>query len=350
MLDGVLGHQPGVERRPARDDDDLVDLAQLAVGDAYLVELEHPLRVVPAEQRVGDGPRLLEDLLAHEPVVAALLGGREVPVDVVARALGRRAVEADHLDTLTGDRDDLVLAELEGLAGVLDERRDVGADEVLAVADADHERGVTSCRHHARGVLGVDGDQRERAFEPGADLAHRVGQRAAVVERSLQQVGRDLGVGLGEQVVAGRLDLGPELGEVLDDAVVHQGDPTGVAEVRVGVDVVGGPVGGPPGVPDAGRGRWQRLVGEHLLEVGELARALAPRDRAIGHQRDPGGVVSAVLEASQALDDLRLLVADVPHDPAHARESTGAVGPRGRPPPERRPSSWSSAIPVSAHA
>ena len=79
-----------------------------------------PFCVVAPEQRVTDRARLLEDLLAHEPVVAVLLGGREVPVDVVAVALDRGAVEADHRDAVAGDRDDLVLPELQRLAGVLD--------------------------------------------------------------------------------------------------------------------------------------------------------------------------------------------------------------------------------------
>ena len=153
VLDRVLRDEPGVERRAARDDDDLVDLAQLVVGDPHLVELEPAVLVVPAEQRVGDRPRLLEDLLAHEPVVAVLLRGGEVPVDVVAVALDGDAVEADHGDAVAGDRDDLVLPELQRLAGVLDERRHVGADEVLALAQADHQRRVTAGRDHAARVL-----------------------------------------------------------------------------------------------------------------------------------------------------------------------------------------------------
>ena len=164
VLDGVLRDHPGVERRAAGDDDDLVDVAQVLVGEPHLVELQLAPAAAPAEQRVGHGPRLLVDLLAHEPVVAVLLGGREVPVDVVAAPLGRRPVEAGDRDALPGDRDDLVLAELQRLAGVLDERRDVGAEEVLALADADDQRRVAAGRDHPRRVLGVDRDQGERAL------------------------------------------------------------------------------------------------------------------------------------------------------------------------------------------
>ena len=99
VLDRVLGDQPGVVGRPAGDDDDLVDLAQLVVGQPHLVQGQRAVRADPAEQRVGDRLRLLGDLLEHEVVVAALLGGGRVPVDVVVgRTSAGAAVEV-------GDRD-----------------------------------------------------------------------------------------------------------------------------------------------------------------------------------------------------------------------------------------------------
>ncbi len=82
VLDGVLGDQPGVVRGAAGDDEDLVDVAQVLVGQAHLVEHQLAGLAEPPAQRVGHGPRLLGDLLEHEVVVAALLGGRGVPVDV----------------------------------------------------------------------------------------------------------------------------------------------------------------------------------------------------------------------------------------------------------------------------
>ena len=99
----------------------------------------------------------------------------------------------------------------------------------------------------------------------------------------------------------------------------------------------------------------QRLVGERLLEVGELAGALAPRDgRRRDDERDPGGVVAAVLQPAQALDDdvLSLLVPDVPHDAAHGprvyrRRCTGARSPvaglTDRAPTGRLPVDWNNA-------
>ena len=123
--------------------------------------------------------------------------------------------------------------------------------------------------------------------------------------------------------------------EVLDDPVVDDGHPAGAAQVRVGVDVVGRAVGGPAGVADAGRGRRQRGLLDRLLEVGELAGPLVGASDAVVRERDAGGVVAAVLQAAQALDDdvLGLLVTDVAHDSAHGRESMA----RARPPPSAGP-------------
>ena len=108
------------------------------------------------------------------------------------------------------------------------------------------------------------------------------------------------------------------------------------AEVRVGVDVVGRAVGGPAGVPDAGRGGGQRLLRERLVEVRRACRrACREAIRAVVHERDAGRVVAAVLQAPQPLDHdaLGLLRADVPDDSAHGATLYRRPAPRPRPLP-----------------
>ncbi len=90
VLDRVLGQQPRVVRRAAGDHEDLVDLAQLLVGEALLVEHDAAVGEV-AEQGVGHRGGLLGDLLEHEVLVAALFGGRHVPVDVEVTAVASSA-------------------------------------------------------------------------------------------------------------------------------------------------------------------------------------------------------------------------------------------------------------------
>ncbi len=234
-----------------------VDRAQLLLADPHLVEHQPTGLVGAAQQGVGHRVRLVVDLLLHEGGVAALLGLGGIPGDLVGLAVGGGAVEVDDRVALGGDRDDLVLAQLERVAGVADERRDVAAEEVLAVAQAHDERAVAAGAHDDAGAVGVHGQQGEGALEPLHDVAHRGGEVADPVVLATDELRGDLGVGLGAEVDALLEELLLQRVEVLDDAVVDQGQPVVVAAaVRVGVAVGGAAVGRPPGVPDAGaRGR-----------------------------------------------------------------------------------------------
>ena len=174
-----------------------------------------------------------------------------------------------------GDRHDLVLAELDRLAGVLDEGGDVGGEEVLALADPDHQRRVPAGGDHRVGLLGVDRDQGEGTLEPAADRSHapRSGRRPSRPRRPSSWAATSVSV-WETGVIADLGELGAEQREVLDDAVVHEGDPAVRRRVRVGVGVGRAAVGGPAGVADGQTGHRQRVVGQLLLQVGQLARAL----------------------------------------------------------------------------
>ena len=93
---------------------------------------------------------------------------------------------------LGGDRHDLVLAELERLAGVPDEGGDVGAEEVLAVAEADDQRAVAAgADDHAGLVLACDGQQGEGARRGRCTTcAHRLGQVAGRARSAAPAAGR----------------------------------------------------------------------------------------------------------------------------------------------------------------
>ena len=118
---------------------------------------------------------------------------------------------------------------------------------------------------------------------------------------------------------------GAQLAVVFDDAVVHNRDAASHVGVRVGVAVVGRAVGCPPSVPDAGR-PVDRAVAELLLEIldppgllGDLQRAVAVDDG------DTRGVVAAVFEQPQAVEDdlQRVAGSDVADDSAHGNRGYG---------------------------
>ena len=91
-LDHELAGQPGVPAGAAGDDADLANARELGRRDVHLVEEDAAGLLPDAPQRgVAHGARLLEDLLEHEVLVAALFrldrvpeNMRDLPVDGTA--------------------------------------------------------------------------------------------------------------------------------------------------------------------------------------------------------------------------------------------------------------------------
>ena len=107
-------------------------------------------------------------------------------------------------------------------------------------------------------ALEEDGDG-VGALHAGEGLGDAVDGAAGLLE----EVGEDLGVGLGAEAVASATELLAEGVVVLDAAVVDDGDAAGAVEVGVRVELGGSADGGPAGVADAeragdvGRSLWK---------------------------------------------------------------------------------------------
>ena len=167
---------------------------------------------------------------------------------------------------------------------------------------------------------------REQAAQPLHRPQHGV-LEAVVLPLLLDQVRDDLGVGLGDELVALALQLLLQLEVVLDDAVVNDDDPAGAVAMRVRVLFGGAAVRGPARVAEAVDAA-ERLVRDHLLEVRELAGAAANVDAVAVDDRHAGRVVAAILEPPQALDEDGDdgLVADVADDAAHSQFVSSSSG------------------------
>ena len=117
--------------------------------------------------RLGDGVRLLVDLLEHERLEAGLLRALVVPVELHRLVRDRGSVHALEGRALGPHGDDLAVArELHG-ARLAQERRRVRSEEHLALADPDDERHLMARADEKARVVAVDDDEREVAFELG---------------------------------------------------------------------------------------------------------------------------------------------------------------------------------------
>ena len=181
---------------------------------------------------------------------------------------------------------------------------DVGGDEVLAVAETDHDRTAGAREHdRVRVFLAHDGE-RVGAVQLAHGRLHRLEEVRLALEVEMDAVRDHFGVGLGGERVAAGDEVGAQLLVVLDDAVVHDRDAI-ARDVRVGVTLARHAVGGPARVGDAKEACGRRL-GERLAQPRDLAHGPEPREVTVALEHgDARRVVAAVLEPLQPVDQDR---------------------------------------------
>ena len=304
-LDRVAADQAGVIRRAAGDHHDPPHPPQEVIVDRpHLAEVDpiHPRRALA--DRLRHRVSLLVDLLQHERLVALLLGRLGVPVDLDHLALQRFALSGQELDPLGAQDDDLVVVDVLDLAGLAQECRYRGGDELLAVAATDDQRALLACADDQAGLVGAHRDERVMAAKLGVRGADGLHEVAVVVARD--EVGDHLGIGLRGEHGALPLEAVLQRQVVLHDPVDHDMDAIGGVEVRVGVLLGHASVRRPARVADPGphvhalgdrdRARPRVPLVESTAEVAQVADGAHGLDPVTVQNRDAGAVVTAVLE------------------------------------------------------
>jgi hypothetical protein len=323
-----------VVRSPAREDHDAAQGLQILVLETESLEHQRPVAHSVAD-RLADRVRLLIDLLEHERLVTGLLGALVVPVELEYLVVHGLVVRTHEGGSRGCDGDDVAVVREHHPACLAEEGRRVGAEEHLAVGDADDERALEPGAHEELGMVVVDHDEGEVALELAIRPLDRLGEIAVVVP--LDQMGDHLGVGLGAEAVALGLEALLELAVVLDDAVQDEREPSVLAaRQRVRVLLGDSAVRRPARVAEPRR-RFRAVQRGCSLQVAEVADGADVVEGVVLTQHDPGGVVTAVLEALEAVEKERLACPgpDVSDDSAH-RGAPSIYGPLDRVAPSKR--------------
>ena len=143
-----------------------------------------------ALQRVGDRARLLEDFLLHEVAVRAELDRIARRFHVDDRALHRLAVRVVDRIGLEAHVGDVAFVEIDDASRDRQERRRIGSEEVIAVADADDQRAPGPRADDAARLARRDHGDRVGAVKLGDRRAHRAHEIAAARPRASAS-GRD---------------------------------------------------------------------------------------------------------------------------------------------------------------
>src|SRR5690606_30790168 len=281
--------------------------------DQQVVDVLEDLVGVVAEQLGGDGfdvlqgvahgTRLFEDLFLHVVAIGPQLGGSRVRMYGVHSALDLASVGVDDPDARQLQVDHVAILKIDDLVGGAGQRQGVGGQEILVLTASDHQRRALARADDSMGFVAAEDGDGIGAFKALRGLPHG-GEQVAIVAM-VDQVGDDFGVGLAFELVAGGAQLAAQFVVVLDDAVVDQRDARLAAALarEMGMGVVGGrrAVGGPAGMGNAGEA-GEFLLLDFALELGHALSAARAAQAAVGVHRHAAGVVAAVFEALEALD------------------------------------------------
>ncbi len=318
FLDHELAGQSRVPTGAASDNLHLPEAGEFGRLNVHFIEKDAPgLLPHAAHHGVAYGARLLEDFLEHEMLVAAFFRHDGVPEHV-----GNLAVDGPALEIAqphAGRREDrhVAIGQEKHVARVAEDGGHVGGHEVFVVADADDHRWAVARGDDLLRIGARNHGQREDAGEFRHRRPHRFFQVAAEV--LLDQVGDDLGVGLGAEHVAFGFELMLERQVVLHDAVVHHHQLALAIAVRVSVLFGGAAMRRPPRVADAERA-IHRAQPDGIFQVAQFALGAAHGQVVIlAIHRQPSRIITAVFQPLQSLqnDRHRLAVPHITDDSTH---------------------------------
>ena len=177
----------------------------------------------------------------------------EEATDLSQRAIDALAAAVEDLDAVAVQDRPVALVEIGDGVGEGRERDGVRAEVHLARAVTDGERAALARGDHQIVVAGEDDGEREGALQAPSAARHRGHRRHALLQLVGDDVDDRFGVGVAFEHVALGGQLGLELAEILDDAVMDDRDLA--VHVRMRVALGRAAVRRPARVADAGVAR-----------------------------------------------------------------------------------------------
>ena len=259
-----------------------------------------PRRIEIMGQGVTHHFGLFVDFLGHEMIVTALVhqrgGGRGDP----DFAVGGTPLRIENRYLRAPDHRHIAVFQIGNAIGERRQREGVGTEigfsfgithsHRCALARAD-QKTFMILEDHGDGISA--GETRHRRL--GGRVRHH-----ALVEIVGDQMGGHFAVGLGFEFVAAPDQFLAQLAEILDDAVMDDGDPRRC--VRMGVGFGGRAMRRPPRVADAGLA-GKRGFPQHRFQLRQFAGRTAALDPAAHQGGDAGGIIAAIFQPLQRFQD-----------------------------------------------
>ena len=172
-FDQELPDESGVPRGAAGDDLNALGLLQPLLDRRLFQRNPAAVAAAVAAQRLPNGKRLLENLFQHEVPVGTFLHHRRIPVDARRRLREDTAVAIEKDQAIAADDGNLAVFQKDDISCVRQDRRDVGCDEKLPVANAHHDRRAFPYRDNLARIVGRHEDHAVNALDRTEALCAR---------------------------------------------------------------------------------------------------------------------------------------------------------------------------------
>ena len=210
------------------------------------------------------------------------------------------AVDVEELRALPIHHRPVAVVQIGDPPGQRRQRQRVRADEHLIVAEPDRQRRAVLRPDDQLGMTGEDHRQRIGPLQPPQRRTRRLDRRHAALQIQIDELGNGLGIGFGAELLALGLQFRAQFGVVLDDAVVHQGNPRGAVRMRVALGRRA--MRRPARVADPD-GAGQTALLQRRGQVAQLALGAAALDVAVHQGGDAGAVIAAIFQPPQRIQD-----------------------------------------------
>ena len=315
-FDVVFRDEASMVRRAAGGDQDVIDAGETFFRPAEIVEIDRAVFIEMDLYGIVDSLWLFIDLLQHEMRVAAFFSSFCAPLDFLDLLLDRLAFGIEEGNAILLYDGQLAVVQDIDLSGMVDDGRDVGGDEILAIAKTDDERIVLlraddGVRHRL-----IHDDEAVGAFDHGKDLADG-GEEVSVIHL-FEKVCHDFGVGIRLEDMAFVDQLLLERHVVFDDAIVYDDEMIMAVAMRMGIPIRWLSVRRPAGMPDADvSGERMRL--QCGFQICQTTFFLFDRDRTFVIDGDASRIIAAIFEASQPIDQKtgRFAAAHITYNTTH---------------------------------
>ena len=188
--------------RSARRDDDAVELEHLLPCQIQPTQLREAfVDYESAAHRVLNSLRLLEDLLEHEVIEAALLDLIEIPVDSTYALPHALRIQIQDFVAVAGEHAHLAVVEIDYLTRVLQNGRDVARDVELVLAKTKQQRTSFPRGDDLVGIPAREHGDAVGTLHEVKRIDHRVLERV-VIHGRFNQVSQHFRVRFGAKMVS----------------------------------------------------------------------------------------------------------------------------------------------------